>query len=109
MFGIGRFGEAPVQTKDGEIQQALATLETAERAQQNGTGRAWRWRVEAGMEDAFQDLLGWMLPGQRGAEIETVISSGTGGSSTTVVPTCGSTSLTPTPSLRRTRTASSGW
>ena len=108
MFGIGRFGTASVQTKGGEIQQAQATLETAEQAQQNGNGRAWRWRVEPGMENAFQDLLGWMLPGQRGAEIETVISSGTGGSSTTAIPTCGSKSLTPTPSLRRTRTVSCG-
>jgi len=106
MFGIGRFSKAPVQTKDGQIQQAHATLETAEQAQQNANGRAWRWRVEPGMEDAFQDLLGWMLPGQRGAEIETAISSG--GSSATAIPTCGSTSLTPTPSLRRTRTVSCG-
>jgi hypothetical protein len=108
MFVIGRFDKAPVQTKDGEIQQAQATLETAEQAQQNGSGRAWHWRVEPGMESAFQDLLGWMLPGQRGAEIETVISSGTGGSSITRVPTYG-TSLTPTPRLRRTRTVNRGW
>jgi hypothetical protein len=107
MFGIGRFDEYSVQTKDGEMQQAQATLETAQQAQQNGNGRAWRWRVEPGMENAFQDLLGWMLPGQRGAEIETAISSGTGGSSTTVVPTCGSKS--PTPSLRRTRAVSCRW
>ena len=107
MFGIGRFDKASVQTEDGEIQQAQATLETTEQAQQNGNGRAWRWRVEPGMENAFQDLLGWMLPGQRGAEIETVTSSGTGGSSTTAIPTCGSTSLTP--SLRRTRTVNCGW
>jgi hypothetical protein len=32
--------------------------------------RTWRWRVEPGMEDAFQDLLGWLLSSQQDAEIE---------------------------------------
>jgi hypothetical protein len=82
-------------------------METAEHAQQNGNGRAWRWRVEPGMENAFQDLLGWMLSGQRDAEIETAISSGIGRS--TAMPACGGTSLTPRPSLRRTRTVNCGW
>ena len=51
---------------------ARGTVPTKEEAmQQNGNGRTWRWQVEPGMEDAFQDLLGWMLPSQRGAEIET--------------------------------------
>jgi hypothetical protein len=34
-------------------------------------GRVWRWRIEPGMEEAFQDLLGWLLSSQRNAEMET--------------------------------------
>jgi len=33
--------------------------------------RVWRWKVEPGMEDAFDDLLGWMLSSQRDTETET--------------------------------------
>jgi hypothetical protein len=33
-------------------------------------GRVWRWTVEPGMEDAFDDLLGWLLSAHRSAEIE---------------------------------------
>jgi hypothetical protein len=32
--------------------------------------RVWQWKIEPGMEDAFDDLLGWLLSSQRGAEIE---------------------------------------
>jgi hypothetical protein len=32
--------------------------------------RIWRWKVEPGMEEAFDDLLGWLLSGQRSAAIE---------------------------------------
>jgi hypothetical protein len=33
--------------------------------------RTWRWKVEPGMEDAFDDLLGWLLSSQRDTEAET--------------------------------------
>jgi len=35
----------------------------------------WRWKVEPGMGDAFDDLLGWMLSSQRDTEIETAAMS----------------------------------
>jgi hypothetical protein len=59
MLRTEEYAEGTVLTKEGAMHQ-------------NGNSRTWRWSVESGMEDAFQDLLGWMLPGQRGAEIETV-------------------------------------
>jgi len=37
--------------------------------------RIWSWKVEPGMEDAFDDLLGWMLSGQRDTEVETAAVS----------------------------------
>ena len=33
--------------------------------------RTWHWKVEPGMEDAFDDLQGWLLSSQASAEIET--------------------------------------
>ena len=38
----------------------------------NSEGRGWQWKVEPGMEDAFDDLLGWLLSSQRDTEVETV-------------------------------------
>jgi len=34
--------------------------------------RVWQWKVEPGMEDTFEDLLGWLLSSQRDTEVETV-------------------------------------
>jgi len=33
--------------------------------------RIWNWKVEPGMEDAFDDLLGWLLSSQRDAPTES--------------------------------------
>ena len=75
MFGIKRLLKATTPARQEEIQQPPPVISASTAgAQQNGTDRAWRWRVEPGMEDAFQDLLGWMLPSQRGAEVETASS-----------------------------------
>jgi len=41
----------------------------------NRQERVWRWRVEPGMEDAFEDLLGWLLSGQRDAIVEKATSA----------------------------------
>ena len=38
----------------------------------NTEKRVWQWKVEPGMEDAFDDLLGWLLSSQRETEVETV-------------------------------------
>jgi hypothetical protein len=37
--------------------------------------RIWQWKVEPGMEDAFDDLLGWLLSSQRNTEAETAVIS----------------------------------
>jgi hypothetical protein len=34
--------------------------------------RIWRWKVEPGMEGAFEDLQGWLLSSQRDTAVETV-------------------------------------
>jgi hypothetical protein len=75
MFGTKRHLRATTPTEEEERQRAPVISDSPAGAQENGNGRAWRWRVEPGMEDAFQDLLGWMLPGQRGAEVETASRS----------------------------------
>ena len=37
----------------------------------NTEKRVWQWKVEPGMEDAFDDLQGWLLSSQRDTEVET--------------------------------------
>ena len=37
----------------------------------NTEKRVWQWKVEPGMEDAFDDLRGWLLSSQRDTEVET--------------------------------------
>jgi len=73
MSAIKRHLRATTPAKQEEI-RAPVISDSPARAEQPGNGRAWRWQVEPGMEDAFQDLLGWMLPSQRGAEVETADS-----------------------------------
>ena len=36
----------------------------------NTEKRVWQWKVEPGMEDAFDDLRGWLLSSQRDTEVE---------------------------------------
>ena len=36
----------------------------------NTERRIWQWKVEPGMEDAFDDLRGWLLSSQRETEVE---------------------------------------
>ena len=69
MAGIEAHVRATTLTEEEDMQRKPVVSETPVQAPQNG--RAWRWRVEPGMEEAFQDLLGWMLPGQQRAEVET--------------------------------------
>jgi len=71
MFGIKRHLRETTPTKQEETRRPPVIPASTAGAQENTNGRAWRWQVEPGMEDAFQDLLGWMLPSQRGAEVET--------------------------------------
>lgn len=66
--------KATEHMKEEEMQRDQVISETGKQAQQNRNGRAWRWRIEPGMEDAFQDLLGWQLSSQRDAEMETANS-----------------------------------
>ena len=71
MLGINKHVKVTTPTEEGEMQRKPVISDSPEGAQENSNGRAWRWRVEPGMEGAFQDLLGWMLPSQQGAEVET--------------------------------------
>ena len=71
MFGIRRHLRAMTPTKQEDLRQEPTVSDPPAVAKESGNGRAWRWRVEPGMEETFQDLLGWMLPSQRGAEVET--------------------------------------
>jgi len=74
MFGIKRHLKETTPVKQEEMLRPPVIPASTAGAQENANGRAWRWQVEPGMEDAFQDLLGWMLPSQRGAEVATADS-----------------------------------
>jgi len=67
--------KATVQMREEEARQALLVSEAHRQAEQDRQRRVWRWRVEPGMEGAFQHLLGWLLSSQRDAKIETAAPS----------------------------------
>jgi hypothetical protein len=66
--------KATMHMKAEERRRAHLISEAREQAQHSRNGRAWHWRIEPGMEDAFQDLQGWLLSSQRDAEMETANS-----------------------------------
>ena len=74
MFLTEEYVKATMHMKEEETRRAHLISEAREQAQQNRNGRVWHWRVEPGMEDAFQDLQGWLLSSQRDAEMETANS-----------------------------------
>jgi hypothetical protein len=74
MFRSKEHVKATTLTNEEEMQRKPAIADSPATGQESGDGRTWRWRVEPGMEDAFQELMGWMLSSQRGAEVETADS-----------------------------------
>ena len=72
------FVRAASQMREEEVRQVLLASEARRPTVQNSEEPVWSWRVEPGMEEAFQNLLGWLLSSQRGAEIETAAASRSG-------------------------------
>lgn len=76
--------------KEEEVQHAHLIREDPKPAHHSERSRVWRWRIEPGMEEAFRDLLGWLLSSQRNAEMETADRSlgrtNTGGNGRLVAP-----------------------
>jgi len=71
MWAIDYFVRATLMMKEEEAERLRLLSELPRRARQGGNARAWRWRIEPGMGEAFRDLLGWFLPSQQGAASET--------------------------------------
>ena len=67
--------KATVEPRENGTQSGRLLSEAHSEAEQDDKGHIWRWQVEPGMEDALQDLLGWLLSGQRDAEVETAVVS----------------------------------
>ena len=63
--------EANLRTKREEADRLRLVSDARRQVRQDGTARAWRWRVEPGMDGAFRSLLGWLLSSQRDAPVET--------------------------------------
>jgi len=74
MFLTEEYLRATLHMKEEETRRAHLIAEAREQAERNRNGRAWHWQIEPGMEDAFQDLQGWLLSSQRDAEMETANS-----------------------------------
>jgi hypothetical protein len=62
MWVIDYFVKANQMIREQETER-LRLVSNARR--QAGNGRAWRWRVEPGMGEAFEHLQDWLLPSQR--------------------------------------------
>jgi len=70
MWVIEESARVTMRTKEREAERARLVSEARRQAQQDGTPRAWQWRVESGMDGAFRNLLGWLLSSQRDAPME---------------------------------------
>jgi len=70
MWVIEESARVTMRTKEMEAGRARLVSEARRQAQQDGTHRAWQWRVESGMDGAFRNLLGWLLSSQRDAPVE---------------------------------------
>jgi len=57
--------------KEEETQRLRLLSEVRGRAGEARSARGWRWRIEPGMEAAFEDLRGWFLSSQQEAASET--------------------------------------
>jgi hypothetical protein len=71
MWVIDYFTKATLMMKEEEAERLRLLSELPRQARPVGNGRAWRWRIEPGMGEAFRDLLGWFLPSQQEAASET--------------------------------------
>ena len=71
MWAIDYFVRATLMMKEEEAERLRLLSELPRRARQGGNARAWRWRIEPGMGEAFRDLLGWFLPGWQEAAVGT--------------------------------------
>jgi hypothetical protein len=71
MWVVDYFAEATLKMKEEEAERLRLLAELPRRARQGGNARAWRWRIEPGMGEAFRDLLGWFLPSEQEAAVKT--------------------------------------
>ena len=71
MWVIDYFTKATLMMKEEEAERLRLLAELPRRARQGGNARAWRWRIEPGMGEAFRHLLGWFLPSQQEAAVGT--------------------------------------
>jgi len=71
MWVIDYFVRATLMMKEEETQRLRLLSEVRGRAGEARSARGWRWRIEPGMEAAFEDLRGWFLSSQQEAASET--------------------------------------
>jgi hypothetical protein len=74
MWVIEESARVTMQSREREAERARLVSEARRQAQQDGTHRAWQWRVESGMDGAFRNLLGWLLSSQRDAPVEPTLA-----------------------------------
>jgi hypothetical protein len=70
MWVIDHFVRATLMMKEEETERLRLVSEVRRQPRQDGKGRSWRWRIEPGMEEAFEHLRGWFLSSQREAAVE---------------------------------------
>ena len=71
MWVTDYYAEATMMMKKEEAARLRLVSEARRPRGVDGSAPAWSWRIEPGMEGAFEDLQRWFLPSQRGAAVET--------------------------------------
>jgi len=71
MWATDELVEATLKMRSEEAERVRLISDARRRASEGGVPRVWHWRVEPGMEEAFEYLRGWVLPSQQATTVET--------------------------------------
>ena len=65
MWATDYFIRATLMMKEEETERLRLASDARRGAGEGKSARGWRWRTEPGMEEAFEDLQGWLLSSQQ--------------------------------------------
>jgi hypothetical protein len=75
MWVTDYFTRATLMMKEEEAERLRLVSDARRQAGEGKSARGWRWRIEPGMEEAFEHLQGWFLSSQREVPAEMTAPS----------------------------------
>ena len=71
MWATDELVKATLKMRSEEAERIGLVSDARRQAGEGKSGRGWHWRIEPGMEEAFEYLSGWFLLGRQEASVET--------------------------------------